>query len=168
MESDSHVVFIGSTHAKLYGWARDCGCEVVARGNSEANLAEAIGAMARSAGLVTLDGHGSGWRARYASSGPGGAGRAVDFEPTSIAASHVIMSVCYGRRDHYLEAIRASGSPVLDVVGPLEEIGGKSYRATVEHLIQRFREGVNPATALEEARELGKVAVNAEWGITSL
>lgn len=168
MAENRSVVVISSSKTKLYKWAQDEGHEVVARGDSETDLAAAIDAMARPAGLLVLDGHGSGWHASYASSSSSETGRSVDFNPVSIGAPHVVMSMCYGLLDHYVSAIRNTGSPVVDVVGPIGVIGSTTYRATVEHLIDRFVAGVEPATALEEARKLGVTVNSAGWGVAAL
>lgn len=110
--------------------------------------------MGVSADLVVLDGHGSASFPRYCSSSDPDTASWIEFEPARIGAPRVIMCICHGLADHYMDRLTAC-NPQIEVVGVDGTISSSHYFPVVRHLIERFLEGADLAAALNEARSDG-------------
>ncbi|WNF44428.1 hypothetical protein [Rhodococcus sp. SG20037] len=162
MSYTRRVLVISPVPSKLSAWAANVvGCEVVPRGRTEKQMEAAVKAMSRPADLIVLDGHGSGIEAIYTSSGRETQVR-ISFAPEMLGAPRVIMSICYGLAEHYIEKLTDCDKEI-EVIGPVGTISSRHYLGVVSHLIERFLDGEDLMAALDGARrlELGQIE---RWG----
>ncbi|MCJ0907053.1 hypothetical protein [Rhodococcus sp. ARC_M6] len=154
MSYTRRVLVISAVPSKLSAWAANVdGCEVVPRGRTEKQLEAAVKAMSRPADLIVLDGHGSWREASYASSGDRETQVKISFAPESLGAPRVIMCICYGLAEHYIEKLTDCDKEI-EVIGPVGMISSRHYLGVVSHLIERFLDGEDLMSALDDARRL--------------